>query len=818
MRILQITHQFPPQHIGGVELITQHLAEDLGALGHAVTVLTRAPSENAATGYAVATLPEHPPSRRFTAAFSDGAALQHIERLLDTDVFDVAHIQHLIGFPLAAARLLRARGIPYVVTLHDFWFACANAQRVTNYDGTLCDGPQAGSCGRCVTARAGLSGLAGQALGSLLGPLMRNRNAQLRDILAAAARVTAPSQFVIDWFATQGCDTRSWQRVPYGIAGAPEARAPRRGAACRIAYVGGLAPQKGAHVLVEAFNALPVDATLTIAGPLDTHPEYVQRLRALATHPGVHFVGALPHAEVWRLLATTDVFVAPSLWPETFMLVLHEAIAAGCYALASDIGALPEAIRATAHGAVFAPGDIAQLRQQLLAYRPHNANHATDATQHPGLCARLRNAVSNAGQGDRAMNLLHVTAAYRPFIGGATTFVAEISQRLARAGHTVTVLTTDVKGIDLVWSPRGARVAAPFEVIEGVNVHRLRVNHLPLAPLSFYALRRFMPALGGVLPERMLRWIGGFVPRLAHPHRTLEAIAARHGPFDRVHLVNITLEAPLLAAAAYARRNNVPMICTPFVHVGAADVLRNYTMPHQLELMRQSRVVFVQTERERAALIALGIDAAKLRLLGIGLDLSAGDGADGARFRAAHAIPPDAPIVLFIGSITRDKGAVTLLRAMRAVWQAHPDARAVFIGDAPAPGGFAPALAELAHDERARVILPGIVSERDKHDALQACTLFAMPSRVDSFGIVYLEAWLHSKPVIGADAGGVPDVITHERDGLIIPFDDVATLARQVKALLADPARAATLGAHGRRTLETKYAWEMVMGRLEEGA
>jgi len=98
---------------------------------------------------------------------------------------------------------------------------------------------------------------------------------------------------------------------------------------------------------------------------------------------------------------------------------------------------------------------------------------------------------------------------------------------------------------------------------------------------------------------------------------------------------------------------------------------------------------------------------------------------------------------------------------------------------------------------------------------LAATDLFAMPSRVDSFGIVYLEAWAYGLPVIGCHAGGVPDVIDDGQDGLLVPFGDQASLSSAIETLLTDPDRRRRLGQRGRAKVETTYTWGQIYQKLE---
>jgi glycosyltransferase involved in cell wall biosynthesis len=93
-------------------------------------------------------------------------------------------------------------------------------------------------------------------------------------------------------------------------------------------------------------------------------------------------------------------------------------------------------------------------------------------------------------------------------------------------------------------------------------------------------------------------------------------------------------------------------------------------------------------------------------------------------------------------------------------------------------------------------------------DFFAALDLFSMPSRTDSFGIVFLEAWANALPVVAAAAGGVLEVVEHEKTGLLVPFGDVDQLSRALGRLLDDPLDARRLGEAGRKTVAQGYTWD----------
>ncbi len=260
----------------------------------------------------------------------------------------------------------------------------------------------------------------------------------------------------------------------------------------------------------------------------------------------------------------------------------------------------------------------------------------------------------------KSLHIVHLTPFYTPFVGGAQTYVQAVSRRLVRDGHRVTVITSDATSIATIWSPTAPRASPADEVLDGIRVLRCRIQHGPGYPLIFHALRRAMTGSASVLPRRVLQQFGLRVPHLPGALQTMRSLTE---PIDVLHAVNITVEATSLLAQAEAKRRGVPLIATPFMHVGTHDIMRNYTMPHQLDVLRDSQTVFAQTWLERVAMESQGVPPSALMTLGMGVEPDAAIGANPQRFRTKHSIALDQPIVLFMGTQTRDKGAVHTIQA-----------------------------------------------------------------------------------------------------------------------------------------------------------
>ncbi|HEY4723729.1 MAG TPA: glycosyltransferase family 4 protein, partial [Anaerolineae bacterium] len=228
--------------------------------------------------------------------------------------------------------------------------------------------------------------------------------------------------------------------------------------------------------------------------------------------------------------------------------------------------------------------------------------------------------------------------------------------------------------------------------------------------------------------------------------------------------------------------------------------------PHQLEVLRDADAVIVQTDIERRALAQLGVRDERLHRHGMGVDLDALVGGDAARLRARYGLTD--PIVTFLGVVTYDKGSFHLVQALEKLWAQHERVHLVIAG--PPVDEFNVFFNRLSPATRERILRLGPVTGQDKQDLLAATDVFALPSRIDSFGMVYLEAWAYGKPVIGARAGGVPDVIDDGHDGRLVHFGNVDELATTIAQLLADPVRAARLGRAGRAKVEQLYTWNRI--------
>jgi len=345
-------------------------------------------------------------------------------------------------------------------------------------------------------------------------------------------------------------------------------------------------------------------------------------------------------------------------------------------------------------------------------------------------------------------------------VGGSETQARALATALRDRGHDVTLV-----GL----RPANRRAGIP------AAVYRAPPGDVTIEEegLTYRFIASPTALLDGALP---LSLVG--------PDRLAPAVAGA----DVVHCMAREWASPYERAARFT---GAAFVETPLVHpgqpfsgTGAADIAR----------YRRDDAVIGLTDWEAEWYRARG--ARRAFATGVGPIL---------RAPIPHRAPETAEI-LFVGRKERYKGYDTLRAAARLVWRERPDARFVVIGQRRFLGP--PPLADARWSE------PGIVSEARKAEAYARATVFAMPSEHETFGQVYLEAWCAGRPVIAGDIPPLREVVREGIDGLHATNDPRA-VAHAILALLADPARAAAMGAAGRERLNERFTWPAIAAKTE---
>ena len=387
MRILFVLHTWNPEGKGGTEQHARALARSLSRKGHQVGVFTRT-GRPARPEYEVVTEWEGPISiTRINNCWREAPNFEWIyrnrevhaafARELDSFKPDLVHVHHLTGLSMTLLEEVKLRALPLVMTFHDFWTVCPRGQRMTK-DLELCETVDREKCYRCLGGlwphmfddRTRERTVIDQR-GHLAPQVLADWERYVSYALNLCDVMIAPSEFHRERMLDFCLDAERLIALPHGLDHAPyDGRVRANSKPKRIGYIGTVIPIKGVHVLVEAFRQLGRDdCSLEIYGEIRPHhddADYAARLKAsCAGMPNIHFHGAYEPDQVGRILDKVDVLVVPSLWWESFCLTIREGLLAGIPVLASDIGAMREALDGERDGILFRVGDADDLREKL---------------------------------------------------------------------------------------------------------------------------------------------------------------------------------------------------------------------------------------------------------------------------------------------------------------------------------------------------------------------------------------------------------------------------------------------------------------------
>jgi glycosyltransferase involved in cell wall biosynthesis len=354
------------------------------------------------------------------------------------------------------------------------------------------------------------------------------------------------------------------------------------------------------------------------------------------------------------------------------------------------------------------------------------------------------------------MRVAIFTETFLPKIDGVVTRIVRTLEQLAALGHE-------------------ALVFAPHDPPAEVAGHRV----VPVPAISF---RPWYPELFLGLPR----------PRLG---RELDAFAP-----DVVHVVNPVILG--LWGTMVANQRDLPLLAS--YHTDITQYAVHLRLPFLSPISR----VFLRDVHNRAHVnlctsqpmvnSARGLGIQRVRLWRKAVDTerydpSKRDPAMRARLSDGH---PDAPLLLYVGRVSAEKRLDWLYAPVTQL----PGVRLAVIGSGPAEAAMR------ARFAGTNTKFMGYMTGDDLARAYASADVLAFPSDTETLGFVAMESMASGVPAVGARAGGVPDVIRHEENGLMFTPGDLGDLTEQLRRLLADPLLRARLGRAARADME-RWSW-----------
>ena len=375
------------------------------------------------------------------------------------------------------------------------------------------------------------------------------------------------------------------------------------------------------------------------------------------------------------------------------------------------------------------------------------------------------------------MKILMLTWEYPPrIVGGIARVVNDLSKRLIKDGHDVTVVTYREGN------------APYFEDDKGVKVYRVD---------------NFM-----INPNNFIDWI---MQMNFNMIAKANEIIAKEEPFEVIHSHDW-----VVAYAAKTLKNSydIPIVST--IHAtesgrnsGIHDETQRYINDTEWMLTYESTEVIVNSNYMKRELQSLfGLPFEKINVIPNGININMFNGVEkDYDFRRKYALDNE-KIILFMGRLVYEKGVQHLISAMPKILAGYHDAKLVIAGK----GGM---LDEL----RAQVNSLGISNKvyfTGYMDSKQVCKMYkcadvsVFPSTYEPFGIVALEAMLSGAPVVVSDIGGLNEIVEHGVDGMKSYAGNPNSLADSILALLYNPQLADSVVKKAKAKVKNEYNWAKI--------
>ena len=362
-------------------------------------------------------------------------------------------------------------------------------------------------------------------------------------------------------------------------------------------------------------------------------------------------------------------------------------------------------------------------------------------------------------------------------VGGVAPHVSEISEALARRGHEVHIFTR-----------RGDFES--YDKINGVHYQRADVD-----------------GSGDVLTQ-MNRMCDALYDRFG-------AVQNLFGKFDIVHGHDWH---PVPALTRIKEHFGLPFLLTMHSsewgrngnHFGHG-ISQEVSHREWLGCYEASKVIVTTRRMQDELMWIYSLPGDKISIIPNGIIMGKmRKGLDAGRVKEKYAIHPLAPMVLFCGRMSIQKGPDLLVEAVPRILRNRSDARFVFMGEGGMRQDCERRARELGIADACRFL--GYTSSAEKEELVNACDLMCVPSRNEPFGVVVLEAWDACKPVVATEA---VSIINNFEDGLLA-YIQPESIAWCINRLLANPEEMMKLARAGCSRIDAEFSWDRIAKRTED--
>ena len=375
------------------------------------------------------------------------------------------------------------------------------------------------------------------------------------------------------------------------------------------------------------------------------------------------------------------------------------------------------------------------------------------------------------------MKILMLTWEYPPrVVGGIARVVHDLSHRLIKDGHEVTVVTY-------------REGEAPyFEDDKGVKVYR--VDNYMINPNNFIDWIMQMNFNMVAKVNQIIAEQGGF--DVIHAHDWLVAYAAK--------TIKNSYDIPIVATihATEAGRNS-----------GIHDETQRYINDTEWMLTYEATEVIVNSNYMKGEIQRLfGLPFEKINVVANGVNLNKFSGMDrDYSFRRRFAMDNE-KIILFMGRLVYEKGIQHLIAAMPKVLEGYHDAKLVIAGRGGMIDQLRAQVDALGISEK--VYFAGYMNGKDVEKLYKAADISVFPSTYEPFGIVALEGMLAERPIVVSDACGLGEIVEHRETGMKSYCGNANSIADSILELLYNPELCANIVKKAKAKVKNNYNWAKI--------
>jgi glycosyltransferase involved in cell wall biosynthesis len=367
------------------------------------------------------------------------------------------------------------------------------------------------------------------------------------------------------------------------------------------------------------------------------------------------------------------------------------------------------------------------------------------------------------------MRINWVIQHFYPETGGAETHAREICKHLVLRGHEVTVHTSGIS-FEKERLPLSGKV-------DGIGI----VRYKPLFNLNY-----FITLIRPVITE------GDIIVLEGYPSLTNDFVTWRYKDRAPIIIYPLGVVQPNSGLSLYMRRS--------------------YDRLLGIRTLKRANNIIALTEVESQWCSQKGMDPMKIAVVPGGIPEEAFDSYDDRAARDRYGLDR---YILFIGRMYHEKAPLDLVNALSTLKDDYPDVGIIFAGPDQGEADRVRSAARESGMEN-RIVIAGKVSGPEKYELLAGCEFFALPSKFEAQGLVFIEAWAQKKAVIGTRVGGVPFVIDEGETGFLYDSGNINALAGNMRYLLNNPDNMMAIGLKGFQKAVSSYRWPQLVDQIEK--